>query len=128
MSGWGHEQPETFIITGKRWTKQVFAISSAVQHALKPNEYDQGLPGQFNASHAEKQLIAYFIEKHVFLGDEREPNSNWDRSLYSLFESRPPVALTKATILVNRAPCDDCRAFIQRIKLVLNIEFQIIFC
>lgn len=38
--------------------------------ALEPHPNDQGLPGQFNACHAEKQLIPYVVEKHLFLQSE----------------------------------------------------------
>lgn len=128
MSGWEHEKSEAISIAGEGWTERVFDVSSVVGHTLTPGEYDQGEPGRFNASHAEKQLIAYFIKKHVFLPGECEPSSKLNGTLHYLFESQPPVALTKATILVNRAPCDDCRAFIWRVKSVLKIDFEVIFC
>lgn len=45
-----------------------------VFHALSADsEKDQGVQGQFQASHAEKQLIAYFLDRHVFLPEEEIP-------------------------------------------------------
>jgi hypothetical protein len=66
QSGWGHNQVENFVISGKHWTTEVMNLCQEIKFSLRPNlDYDQGVPGQYNASHVEKQLIAYFIYKHL---------------------------------------------------------------
>ncbi|KAJ5216905.1 hypothetical protein N7468_009913 [Penicillium chermesinum] len=67
MSGWGHCPIQSLRVDGKQWTENVFYISEVVGHNLLPLSKDQGKDGQYNACHAEKQLIAYFIDRHVFL-------------------------------------------------------------
>ncbi|KAH8635751.1 ankyrin repeat protein [Alternaria alternata] len=37
---------------------------------------DQGTPGKLYACHAEKKLIAYFVDRHLFLRHDKEPDSN----------------------------------------------------
>lgn len=70
MSGWAHNENVT-VVSGRDWTNDVVRISHLIGHTLSPDSWkDRGEPGRFNASHAEKQLIAYFISKHSFLPDE----------------------------------------------------------
>lgn len=56
------------------WVDQVFYLASVVGHQFEPSDYDQGKHGRFSACHAEKKLIAYFIDKHVFTPKDRHPN------------------------------------------------------
>ncbi|OAQ60450.1 ankyrin repeat domain [Pochonia chlamydosporia 170] len=72
MSGWGHPEEVSVRVSGRDWTREVFRIATIVGHHLTPRpSLDQGSPGRHHASHAEKQLIAYFVDRHVFLpGDE----------------------------------------------------------
>ena len=58
-------------LSSKIWTDEVFVMCRLVDHIPAPiSEYDGGRPGKFNACQAEKQLMAYFVNNHVFLGDE----------------------------------------------------------
>ncbi|KAK1753261.1 DYW family of nucleic acid deaminases-domain-containing protein [Echria macrotheca] len=79
MSGWSHrERPDANIqIAGVDWTEKVHRLCQIVGHRLEPHDYDQGEPGRYHACHAEKQLIAFFVHKHVFLPHETE----WNPSL-----------------------------------------------
>jgi hypothetical protein len=43
--------------------------------------YDQGKIGRYLAFHAKKKLIAYFIDRHVFLPQDREPNLQLEASI-----------------------------------------------
>ncbi len=53
-------------ISGKVWTDEVFTICRLVDYIPAPiSEYDGVRPGKFNACHAEKQLVAYFVNNHV---------------------------------------------------------------
>lgn len=71
MSGWVH--PASGERIGGDWTYYVMDIAKLVGHILAedPNK-DQDECGRFNASHAEKQLTAYFLNRHVFLSGEKQ--------------------------------------------------------
>lgn len=122
MSGWAHGDT-TSTVSGRDWTSEVRAVAETVGHALKLNQRcDQGVSGQFAACHAEKQLIAYFVSRHVFLGlesDEGEP-------LHQLATARPPVMLRKAKILVSYPPCEDCKRFEMMVNLKLGLEISLL--
>jgi hypothetical protein len=94
ISGWGHGETKV-TVSGKEWTAEGMRISSTVGHQLQMEERrDQGKEGQYFASHAEKQLIAYFISKHVLIETEDED---------LLQRAKPPVLLKQAIILVSRS-------------------------
>ena len=57
-----------------------------MQDAPDPG-WDQGKPGQHFASHAEKKLIAYFIDKHVFMPQDREPDQKLEDSILEAEDS-----------------------------------------
>lgn len=67
MSGWSHGQWDLIRVSGREWTDEVYRIVAMVDHQLALHDCDQGAPGKFYACHAEKQLIACFIDRHVFL-------------------------------------------------------------
>jgi hypothetical protein len=82
MSGWGHLEDSSTTVSGKDWTERVFQIAAAVGHTFDVNtKKDQGTPGKFNASHAEKQLIAYFLDRHVFLPEDTTPDPRFDEEI-----------------------------------------------
>ncbi|KAI1392647.1 uncharacterized protein F4822DRAFT_136324 [Hypoxylon trugodes] len=70
MSGWSHEPNKSIHVAGKDWTDEVLFLCRIPGFDLEPHYYDRGIPGQYNACHAEKQLAAYFIHKHLFLEHE----------------------------------------------------------
>jgi hypothetical protein len=93
-------------------------ISSTVGHQLQMEERrDQGKEGQYFASHAEKQLIAYFISKHVLIETEDED---------LLQRAKPPVLLKQAIILVSRPPCGDCLQFIETVNTTLGLMISVL--
>ena len=139
MSGWNHGDTIT-TVSGRNWTSEVIQIAEVIGHTLKTGgRNDRGIPGQFYACHPEKQLIAYFINRHLFLGPEtRTPEtriypmkpqcsneeelgeafrsqaefeSDEGGSLCQLANAMPPVMLKQATILVSSSPCGDCTRF-----------------
>ncbi|KAL2784998.1 DYW family of nucleic acid deaminases-domain-containing protein [Aspergillus keveii] len=82
MSGWGHLEDSSTTVSGKDWTERVFQIAAAVGHTFDVNtKKDQGTPGKFNASHAEKQLIAYLLDRHVFLPEDTTPDPRFDEEI-----------------------------------------------
>lgn len=116
-SGWSHGETKV-TVSGKEWTAEVMRISSTVGHPLPIEERrDQGKEGQYFASHAEKQLVAFFINKHVLIEAE-------DDEL--LQRVKPPVLLEKATILVSRPPCGDCLQFIKTVNTALGLIITVL--
>jgi ankyrin repeat protein len=64
------------------WIDHVYCIASIVHHKFQdtPSSFmDHGRPGQFYACHAEKKLIAYFIDRHLFLPRDEERDLDLER-------------------------------------------------
>ncbi|KAK6815096.1 hypothetical protein RU639_008595 [Aspergillus parasiticus] len=81
MSGWAHGSMQSLRVDGRQWTDDVFYISEIAGHALASHRCDQGKNGRYNACHAEKQLIAYFIDRHVFLPRDVDPDSELEKKI-----------------------------------------------
>lgn len=134
MSGWGHHGGELTTISGADWTEEVFRICRLIEHQLPPSaESDRGRPGMFFASHAEKQLVAYLLSKHVFLDDESSETAQDEVGsrtittyLQGLSLAQPPVSLRKATILVSRKMCSDCEKFVAAVEARLKLRIRCI--
>jgi hypothetical protein len=99
MSGWGHKGEELITVAGNVWTEEVFRIAKAVGHTLnEDSRKDQGRPGLSQACHVEKQLIIYFISKHVFLPKEvgyvvdQEIRRIHQAIRYSQYSNRPQLS------------------------------------
>lgn len=117
MSGWSHGETKV-TVSGREWTDEVIRISTAVGHQLQIEKHrDQGIEGHYFASHAEKQLIAYFISKHVLIGYEGEE---------LLQRAKPPVLLKQVTILVSRPPCGDCLQFVGAVNTTLSLMISVL--
>lgn len=142
MSGWRH-QPDSDLnvqIAGRRWTEEVFHLCQIVKHKLPTDGRDRGTPGQFCACHAEKQLIAYFVSRHVFLPHETDigdfgmsslsldasrNNQGNKGSLTELRDIQPPQRLEEAVILASRAVCDDCSDFVKKVNTELGLKIEL---
>ena len=127
-SGWAHETTKTTqsggirVLAGKEWTKKVLELSELISYSLEEEpKKDHGRPGQCSASHAEKQLMAYFVEKHVFLPHEKTVG----HELQELSLIEPKCSLRRADILVSKAACDDCEGFRKKLAAVLDIDFKL---
>ncbi|KAL4899114.1 hypothetical protein BDW74DRAFT_171787 [Aspergillus multicolor] len=81
MSGWAHSSMQGLRVDSRHWRNDVFYISELVVHRLPPHPCDHGRDGQFYACHAEKQLIAYFIDRHVFLPRDGIPDPKLEREI-----------------------------------------------
>ncbi|KAL9101739.1 MAG: hypothetical protein Q9163_003037 [Psora crenata] len=89
-SGWGTDALPLNYKTRPNWIEQVYYIASAIDYEFQdaPNpSLDQGKPGQYFASHAEKKLIAYFIDRHVFMPQDREPDQELEDSILEAEDS-----------------------------------------
>ncbi|KAI0849251.1 hypothetical protein F5Y00DRAFT_261721 [Daldinia vernicosa] len=142
MSGWSHAQSETIHVAGRDWTDAVLRLYDLAGLKREPHSRDQGDKGRYNACHAEKQLIAYFVHKHLFLEDELQiPEEPGVRSLFSelglgesaeqlrrkeewqykmrlvdLFKASPDNSLKEAKILVSRPICGGCKDFAKKVN------------
>ena len=56
---------------------------------------DQGTPRQFYACHAEKKLIAYFIDRHLFLRRDKEPDFNLEHTIRDVRDSLKEITTSK---------------------------------
>ncbi|KAL4880562.1 hypothetical protein BJY04DRAFT_219031 [Aspergillus karnatakaensis] len=89
MSGWADSPIGSLRLDNGAWTKEVFHISEVVGHYLPPHDRDQDEPrGHYYACHAEKQLIAYFLDRHVFLPRDQEPNPEFEERIKAVEDSR----------------------------------------
>ena len=136
-SGSIHDGEDLVTISGEHWIEEVFRLRRMIKHSL-PRDPRDGSLGSYYACPAEKQLVAYFLRKHVFLRDEigEDDGETTVMALYALVlaealgdnaadgpqatggnlrdlhTARPPVSLQRATILVSSEVCVDCRAFV----------------
>lgn len=58
ISGWSQTHEDEYQLSNLVWTLKVFEMCRKIGHTLKKDFRDQGVPGQFNACHAEKQVLA----------------------------------------------------------------------
>ncbi|KAL7931817.1 hypothetical protein V8C35DRAFT_308643 [Trichoderma chlorosporum] len=128
-------------IAGRKWTDEVFYLCQIIGHELPVvDKHDRGKPGLYHACHAEKQLIAYLVSKHVFLPcdvgngdfglsglslDKLQERQRAQERLKDLMNAQPPARLEHAVILVSRAVCDDCGDFIRRVKSVFSLNIDV---
>ena len=53
------------------YVSAVFTLARNIDYDLPHDvKRDQGIPGRFYASHAEKLLVAFLVSKHIFLPEE----------------------------------------------------------
>lgn len=141
---------KVIVVGGQSLWQLVVKIASLVGHqlTLEPNQ-DRDEPSRFSASHAEKQLIAYFVDKHLFLPDDVIDNELFDQllrddqfdygvsdnegdageaqkiALTELKRVQPPVCLKRATIVTSAAACPECEDFCRRVNLQFGIELSL---
>lgn len=156
MSGWSHEDT-TATISGREWTSEVIRIADILGYDITPDgERDRGIPGQYHACHAEMQLMAYLISKHVFLEPEiRAPKTicnpgdpqNLTKKdlddgsskkaeletyksgpLHELATIMPPAMLKRATILISSPSCEHCSQFNKFVNRKLGLSISLLSC
>lgn len=138
MNGFSHE-PNSDLnvqIAGRKWTDEVLYLCQITGHVLPEDGYDQGIPGQFYACHAEKQLVAYLVSRHVFLPCDVDDEAfgmaslslddqGLGKKVRELVDIEPPQRLRNATILVSRRVCDDCCAFVDVVNEALGLNIEV---
>ncbi|KAF2811204.1 uncharacterized protein BDZ99DRAFT_297926 [Mytilinidion resinicola] len=77
MSGRSHRAHDSFI-SGEEWTEKALQLAEIVGHIFTISDYDRRKPRSFQASHAETQLIAWYIDHRAFLPRDRVPDTELD--------------------------------------------------
>lgn len=106
--------------------------------------------GQCSASHAEMQLIAYFVDKHLFLpgdfvsedemnkllewrennrygdsDDEDDARINRNIALTELQHAQPAVGLEQAIVVASSATCADCEKFCELVNSQFGLDLRL---
>lgn len=97
MSGYSHSEWDPLtVLDNAKWTEEVMDLGRRLNVPVE----------QSYASHVEKQLLAFYVSKHVLLDDEH----------MELQKVKPPGLPVGATIVVSKDKvCQNCRDFIRRI-------------
>lgn len=136
-SGWRTDFAVEHVLDNRLWRDQVLELCQLIGYALPEDAWDEpGRPGSYNASHAEKKLVAYYIKQHVilpsvFFGDiAANGPGEWmqDLRLQHLAALCPRIPTVWARILVSRNICSDCKCFISHIRSVLGVSFTVEYC
>jgi hypothetical protein len=135
-------------LDGKVWTKEVLSLRKAIKYDLPTNQHDR----LFDACHAEKQLVAFFVNCQALFPNapflelettvEKICYGQLDdlamvypsaQEIYQTYKQWVPdeslVAKTyvplKAQILVSRSVCNSCRNFVDRVNGSLGLEIKV---
>ncbi|KAF7913095.1 uncharacterized protein EAE98_011646 [Botrytis deweyae] len=93
------------------WTEKVEHLCHNIGHHLASDKNDRGKSGSFNACHAEKKLVAYYFAQCL----HRLPASIDEN--HHLFRCKlREVAPRGVYIVVTKDVCEDCKAFIMKVK------------
>lgn len=143
------------MILGKDWTDEVLDICEVVGHDSPQKEYlscnnNNKNKATFYASHAVKQLIAYFISRHSYHPleniQEHDMFRLYDQVLYDLSDDEsdevfryldeidlqdlarvhPPFTMNKARTFCRGAVCGDCREFVGRVEKVFGLRVEVV--
>lgn len=128
-SGWTTYNTSPAPIDAAIWTNEVFRVSKLVGHELTPEPFPHsGVPGQWNACHVEKQLVAWFLSRHVILPDELGDECEEQDRLDALLAVQPPTRLKSARILVSKEVCRCCREFIKKVNQAFRLTLEAVDC
>jgi hypothetical protein len=125
VSGWNDSVSRTenrkIVLDQDLWTQQVHMLGEYVTHKLDFHNLDNGIEGRVLASHAEKQLMAFFVREHCFLEDGYE-----DGEMFKLKSLPPHSGLREAWIAIDNPPCSDCEAFKEKVEAVCGVKFHFV--
>jgi hypothetical protein len=108
------------------WRKQISTIAKALQFEFKSHEYDErGDPGSFFASHAEIQLMVYFISKNYLFRDYPERTSV-DDDFLQLFLLQKRRNQARILVAHERGACTECYRFADCVKARTKIAFNFV--
>lgn len=116
MSGYSHSEWDTDILDNKKWTCEVQRL--AMELGIHVN---RGF-----ASHVEKQLVAFYVAKHVLLDSDNQDCFSLGGEVGDLCDVQPPKPPIAGTILVSKdVVCRDCEDFIRQVKCHIQINLTV---
>ncbi|KAG6031821.1 hypothetical protein E4U41_007436 [Claviceps citrina] len=150
-SKYGNKGADGGVLDNPLWLANVLELCRLIEYDLRRpgyeryEKYDQpGLPGSYNATHAEKKLVAYYIHEHMILpetlleGHAAQGSGTWARKDLKLQHLAPlaprvpgvrvpgvRVPGVRANIRVSKRPCSDCVSFISYVNGKLLTSFKI---
>lgn len=128
-SGWTTYATSPVPIDAAFWTKEVFRISKLVNHDLTHELIrHSGTVGQWNACHAEKQLVVWFLSRHVILSNELRDECKDENKLDALLAVQPPERLKGARILVSKKVYPCCRKIIKKVNQAFGLTLEVADC
>jgi hypothetical protein len=117
------------------WRDNVIALCQLIGYVLPEDDWDEkGRPGSFFLCHAEKKLVAYYLNQYVILpvvpfeGLEINQLGEWmkqDAELQDLATLCPKVPAVRANIRVSRPVCHESGLFIAHVEIVLGVSFTV---
>ncbi|KFA81224.1 hypothetical protein S40288_07887 [Stachybotrys chartarum IBT 40288] len=116
MSGYSQGYRED-VLNNEIWTRKAEDLCRTINWEVSPSY----------ASHVEKQLIAYYMDRHWIFDEDDCPSADMESSqhtrLHDILPSPPP-----ATITVNKLRmCPDCSGFYDRFRHhFMNVQVRII--
>ncbi|KAF7946601.1 hypothetical protein EAE96_009596 [Botrytis aclada] len=126
ISGWESERYATECSNGfipnKTWTEKVQQMCQAIGYELGVNRpRDGGEPGKYNACHAEKQIITYWLFNYIL----STPSSNQCVTWKRYDEPIRPEYYKDLHIVVSSPLCDCCDRFLNHVAAYYSISFTI---
>jgi hypothetical protein len=132
-SGWRTDFAIENVLDNRRWRDRVLELCQLIGYILPETDWDEaGKPGSYYASHAEKKLVAYYIDEHVPLpsissegASIYQPAERSQTDLPPLATLCPRVPTVRAGIQVSSPVCEDCESFMAHIKDVFGVSFTV---
>ncbi|KAK9439217.1 ankyrin repeat protein [Metarhizium brunneum] len=104
-----------------------FAIAEAIGFSFESDRRDKaGVEGSFNASHAEAQLMCFFVRRNYIFRNFEAGQVQYGDDFLQLFMLQERNR--QAKIIVSQEPCPSCRALRDRILDRLGIDFSLSEC
>lgn len=121
MSGWSRQ--DRSILDQAVWHEKVVRLGAIVGHEFEAHGYDRkhhtSKSGSYYASHAEKQLLAYYIWKHTFALDESCSISSGVLKRFQLLQNFCGVIY----IIANKI-CSDCESFFWAVAKHFRLQYK----
>ncbi|KAG9254521.1 ankyrin repeat protein [Emericellopsis atlantica] len=136
-SGWRTDFSSDYILNNSFWRDRVLELCKLIRFDLPGDDRDEsGWPGSYNASHAEKKLVAYYINQHVILPrhlfesapDQKLGQWTLDLNIQDLAALRREMPQVPAAVQASRPMCANCKLFISRVEDMLGISFTVTHC
>ncbi|KAK2754208.1 hypothetical protein FQN54_007087 [Arachnomyces sp. PD_36] len=106
------------------WMPAVLEVADSIDFSFEPHVYDRKhVPGSYYASHAEAQLMCFFIRRNYLFREYPDGVTVQDDFLQLfLLQKRN----RHAEIIISSPPCDSCEGFMNHVSQTLDIHFNLI--